>query len=850
MNIWMHMMIASLSCSLTACAAGHSGRAGHDNVLLGMHFLHQNIDCNARGRDPVDIAPSFWDYVEHMPEDLERMSYADFWHWWHEFERYKGDEKGLSEFDRIVDECLARGTKVKVDLAWSTWWTNDKDWQDYSNLAIGPVDLDDWVHLCDLLGRRYKGKVALWLLQGEANDLKNYWQGAPIEHVHRVYALGSRAFKRVDPDVMISIAGASPSVPREELDEWVRSNAAACKGLFDDVPMNYFGDVADPYGGLLNYYQSIRGMLDAVGEHEVEVGSGESSFQWAESSYDLPKDPPRSTKGLDPEKMPLCELKQAWRCNESLGTFFDAGGTKFVLWGTEYAPGGGWPWRWGLRKYQDWRGAWPESHQIPGTNIVYRYDNPDGRKVDLRPGWTSRETDPYHPMWYVYKFWAQATPPGAEAVRIETTVSGGSRRVLRLATYLRARDRCVALVQNDESCSVTLRLDLSRTGWQDGTPVEVRVRNEAIDYATGAVNPGLAKTLRAHVRDGGLDLTLPPVAGFTTLETERYRPALAAELIGTMTPQRVEVDKPIECVVAVRNTGRSAWAKDGVLLSLDAGQRPGSKGWRLTSDVKPGEQAAFAVRLPAPEAAGRVDHFVRLRDGDTWFGPAFCIAAEAVDPDAPRKLVALRELGHIRLKWFAPERAESVKQYEVHRSPGFGEAFSPIATVDGSDFIDADVEPDRAYYYRVVAVNRRGAKSRASNEDNAKAISARRIWDAEITSHTVPARVRLGDPNTVTITIRNTGMKTWRLDTADGGTHVYLCSTALWGEQDEERLPRIRLEGSKALRTGESVTVQVPYVGCKEGRFENHWIMAIEAPGKQRVYFGSPLLAETLVVGY
>ena len=833
----------------TSAGTDCSGTAGHEHVLLGMHFLHQNTDCNVRRRDPVDIAPSLWDYIRYMPEDLEHMSYADFWHWWYEFERYKGDEKGLAEFDRVVDECLARGLKVKVDLAWSTWWTNDKDWQEYSNLAIGPVDVDDWIHLCDLLARRYKGKVALWLLQGEANDLKNYWQGAPIEHVHEVYRAGCRAFKRVDQDVMISIAGASPSVPREELDEWVKVNAAVCKGLFDDVPMNYFADTADPYKGLLSYYRSIRGILDALGEREVEIGSGESSFQWAETSYDLPKDPPKSMKDFDPEKTPLCELKQAWRCNESLGTFFTEGGTKFMFWGTEYAPGGGWPWRWGLRKYQDWWGLWRETHKIPGTNIVYRYDNPDGRKVDLRPGWTSRETDPYHPIWQVYKFWAQATPPGAEAVRIDFEADGGGARILRLAAYLRARDRCVALIQNDEICRPRLRLAVGRAGWPNKTPVTIRFRNESIDYATGAVVTRAAKTLRAEVKAGIIDITLPAVSGFTTLDVERYNPEMAAEPVGRILPHRAEVGRPIDCTLVLRNTGRAVWTSGNVSLRLDARAR-GRLTWRLGSDVRPGEQAVFAVRLPAPETVGRAQYFLRLCDGGgRAFGPTFCVATEVFDPDAPRKLVALREFGHIRLKWFAPERADGVREYELQRSTGFAQPFVPIATVRETTYVDSEVQPDKAYYYRVVAITRRGAKSRPSNEDNAKAASRRRIWDAEIVSHDVPAQMALGDRQTVTVTIRNTGTKTWRLDDA-GGAQVRLCSTALWGECDEQRLPTIPLDpdGKKTVATGESVTVRIPYAAIKKGRFENHWVMALDVPGRQRAYFGSPLLAETVVV--
>ncbi len=836
----------------------YSGKATHENVLLGMHFLHANTDCNAKGRDPVDIAPSFGDYTRFMPEDLRHMSYADFWHWWYEFERYKGDEKGLTEFDRIVNECLARGMKVKVDLAWSTWYTNDRDWEDYSNMAIGPVDVDDWVHLCDLLGRRYRGRVALWLLQGEANDLKNYWQGAPIEHVHEVYRLGSQAFKRADPGVMISIAGASPSVPREALDEWVKSNAAACKGLFDDVSMNYFGDVADPYGGLLNYYQSIRSILDELGEKDVEIGSGESSFQWAETSYDLPKNPPKSMDGFDPAKTPLCELKQAWRCNESLGTFFDSGGTKFVQWGTEYAPGGGWAWRWGFRKYQDWWGAWPETHKIPGTNIVYRYDNPDGRKVDLRPGWTSRQTDPYHPMWEVYRFWSQLTPPGAEAVRMGITATSAGPRVLKAATYLRTQDRCVALLHTDTKTTVKLRIDLGITGWVNGAPLSISLRNESIDYATGDRKTNLEDTLSAKVNGGTLEVELPALQGFTTLEVTRRNPDRSqiprhqsnfdAEYLGQEIIGPALVGQPIECAITLRNTGRSDWPAEGVSLALldDAGLRAVATR-RLTRRVGPGEATSVIVQLPASDEPGYVSHFVRLRWGKTWFGPAFPVSAQVTDPDCPRKLVAFRELGHIRLRWFAPEHRDRVDHYEVYRSPGFGQPFSLLAREKGTALVDSRLEPDKAYYYHVVAVRQDGTKSRPSNEDNAKASSRPRMWDAEIIEHDVPGDVRLGDPHTVRIAIRNTGSKPWNLGPSKNGSRVALSTTAQWGVDDEDLLPRVYLATEGTLQPGESLKVDVPYVGPREGRFENHWVMTLEVPGKPKAYFGTPLLVETVV---
>ncbi|MGC8863264.1 MAG: hypothetical protein ACP5R5_10885 [Armatimonadota bacterium] len=106
----------------------------------------------------------------------------------------------------------------------------------------------------------------------------------------------------------------------------------------------------------------------------------------------------------------------------------------------------------------------------------------------------------------------------------------------------------------------------------------------------------------------------------------------------------------------------------------------------------------------------------------------------------------------------------------------------------------------------------------------------------------------LGDRQIVSITIRNTGTRPWRLNDP-GETRIFLCNTALWGDDDEGRLPTIPLDqsGKETVNTGEDVTVQIPYAAVKKGRFENHWVMALEVPGRQRVYFGSPLLTETVV---
>lgn len=831
--------------SIGSAQAANRAYATPDNVLLGMHFMHARTDCNTCGGSR-DIAPGFWDYVEHMPEDLEHMSYADFWHWWSEFERYKGDEKGLADFDQIVDACIARGMKVKLDVAWTTWWTQNQDWEKESNTAFGAHDLDDWVHLCDLLARRYRGRVALILLQGEANSLDGYWQGESIEHVSECYRLGYKAIKRIDPAMLVSIAGASPSVPREALDDWVKKHATACKGYFDDISMNYFGDVADPYNGLDNYHDSIRKILDDLGLEQVEIGSGESSFQWAENSATITKDPPRTITD-EPEKMPACELKQAWRCNESLGEFFDVGENKFVMWGTEYAPGLGWSWRWGFRKFQDWWGVWPNEYKIPGTNIVFGNDTADKVKIDLRPGWTSRETDPFHPMWSVYKFWAQTCPPASEAVRLPMTVTGTAARVFKIATYLQNQDRCVALFQNDAQTKASVTLDLRETGWSDGEALIVTTKNQSIDYATGSVTDNWERTVKKSVGKGSVELDLPRAAGFTTVDVALAAPKLDAELAGQVLPERVEVGNTEKCLVTVKNTGKSAWIKGSVaVFSYDAPDAPKPASWKIDREVKPGDSVMVTVSLPKADAPGRIARTFRMRDKKSgWFGPMFAVAARVTDSECPRKLVAFRERGHIRLKWFAPENSDAVQSYEVYRADGFQKPFSLITAVQGTDYVDSVPVPDKAYYYQVAAIDANGRRSRMSNEDNAKAISQPRFWDAEIVDCHVPARMKLGEPTTVTLTIRNSGSKTWDLSNPEGA-RIFLNTTQQWGCQDEGLLPDIAL-GSAPVKPGEEIKVSLPYAAPREGRFENHWVLCGDMAGKGRFYFGTPLLAETVV---
>ena len=841
--------------SATAVPA-QNGQARHDDILVGFHYGDLSNHEGRRQLDyPRNVWPFFRDYLDYMADEVAATSYADFWRWWYILERYKGDEKGLAELDEIVDACLARGIKIKIDLAWSTWWTQDRDWEAGFRMPVGPQDIDDWTHLCDLLARRFRGRIAVWDLQGEANDLEHYWQGRTQEHVYDIYKRGYRVFKGIDPGALIGISGASPSVSREKMDAWYWNNLKNCRGYYDNIPINFFADVADPYRGGVNYYNSVREMLDRLGEYGVEVGMGETSVQWAET-----------TEGAATDTLTI--PKQAARVNKMFGQLFDVGMNKFIMWSTEFAPGGGhWPWRWGLRNYEDWWGIWPERFKIPGTQIVYRYEAPDSTVVDLSPEWP-RPADPYYPAWEVFAFWAQSAPAGSESMRLPMTFAGTGSAVRRsLGAFQRANNQVVGLVYTDSEAPLAVSFDLFKTGWPEKTPLRITAVNESISFRTGEHATNWTKQWHAAVSSGELTLDLPPAAGFTTIKILPAKTAPDAELTGTVLPDSVKVDQPLEGYLVFRNTGGKNWLPAHTSLALYRDPKRNmqktlmSPRWNLPREVPPGETAAIFIRLPRETTAGTISFPLRFYDDrDGWFGPVVHAVFRVIETEPPYKLIAHREVGQVRLQWFPPREGAEVKSYEIYRAPGFEEPFVLLDTVDGTGYLDQTGEPDRAYYYYVIAVAVDGRRSPPSNTDNARPISARRILDAEIVAHTVPDTVRIGDTNLVTITVRNTGTKTWDLN-RPGEIRYWLQPTQLWGRRNEKHLGHLDIEGVSAVKTGETVTFTIPYVGPKTGLFENHWILYMEVPGDRKesksgwenpiryAYFGTPLITETFVRG-
>jgi hypothetical protein len=521
-----------------------------------------------------------------------------------------------------------------------------------------------------------------------------------------------------------------------------------------------------------------------------------------------------------------------------------------MMWGTEFAPGVGWPWRWGFRKYEDWWGALPQDYKVPGTRIVWRNDGTEKepRKVDLRPAWV-RPNDPYHPVWEIYKFWLQAAPPASESLRVPMTLKGPAAGVAGVAAWLSARDRCIALIYSETAATLFAAIDLKKTAWPDGTALKARALHEDIDYATGEHRTHWEKTLEVEVKNGAAAVNLPEGAGFTTLQIERAAPELAAEYVEQAVPAAVEVGKAARGQIVVRNTGKEEWKPGKIAVAPCDRWNPAAEpeALALEQHVAPGQAGALAIEFPAQERVGYATCQYRLRDRrGHWFGPIMSVSTEVVELDAPRKFVAHRELGHARLVWFAPVRREGVKSYEIYRAPGFQKEFKLLAQTERTGYIDEDLEKDKAFYYYIVAVRADGRRSRPSNEDSARALSRPRIWDAEIVAHTIPASVKPGEPGTATISIKNTGQRAWDLAARDG-VIFRLNTTQLWGSMEEGKLTAYPLGASGVIEPGRTVSVQIPYVAPAVGLFENHWVVSLDAAGKGRAFVGTPLLVETEV---
>src|SRR5215510_6673475 len=145
--------------AIVPSAPAQNGVADRDDLLMGFHFNQY-----PRSAPPTELGTelNFEEFTEFLKGDLPFLSYADFWVGWSDMQRYKGDEKGLIRLDRAVNRALALDLKVKLVLIHSTWWAHDLDWSKRQNLAIGPDQLEDWAHWCQVMSSYFRGRVAQW----------------------------------------------------------------------------------------------------------------------------------------------------------------------------------------------------------------------------------------------------------------------------------------------------------------------------------------------------------------------------------------------------------------------------------------------------------------------------------------------------------------------------------------------------------------------------------------------------------------------------------------------------------------------------------------------------------------
>ncbi len=100
---------------------------------------------------------------------------------------------------------------------------------------------------------------------------------------------------------------------------------------------------------------------------------------------------------------------------------------------------------------------------------------------------------------------------------------------------------------------------------------------------------------------------------------------------------------------------------------------------------------------------------VRAVNGDGEGAPSEEVSATipTTVPGAIDNLVATRSFGQITLSWSAPDDDGGValNQYSIYRSDSMSPPSSPIATQDGTRYVDRNIESGRTYYYWVAASN-------------------------------------------------------------------------------------------------------------------------------------------------
>lgn len=388
--------------------------------------------------------------------------------------------------------------------------------------ARGPADrIEDWVGFVGRVLERYAGRVAAYLVGNEANLNRRYEDGNPFtglpifwtgteedyfRYLRETYPL----VKAADPDALVVLTGASPGVPSTD------PAAGGLDGfsLVYGTDSGFTADVADCWlDRVLGGCRLPDGSpaFDALGIHPYlcsSSGHQEHYFaaRMALSRAGLERLPVVADEGggtpwyadaraqewgfAETDVLGLSDALQARRCDEYLGQLLTAGCNLIIYYeGVDDPPGCGWDGYFGLRKFvlppdcdtrsrqlryissaraQYNRGPLEDVECVRARDgsgwLVVAYKE-GGRWFDYRPH-LEDETDPWHPAWRYFRFWAEAGMDGGRRVAAEWD---GLRPGDWKVAVRRASGALVALVRTFGPREVTLRLP---AGWRHRQPFE------------------------------------------------------------------------------------------------------------------------------------------------------------------------------------------------------------------------------------------------------------------------------------------------------------------------------------------------------------------------------------------
>jgi len=252
-----------------------------------------------------------------------------------------------------------------------------------------------------------------------------------------------------------------------------------------------------------------------------------------------------------------------------------------------------------------------------------------------------------------------------------------------------------------------------------------------------------------------------------------------AQIISSTVPAKVLAGQSQDFTVTVKNTGLTAWNADaGYRLATDASSTLSNRSYITAGTiVAPGETYMFTVTVQPPETQGTaVVNLQMVQDGITFFGQQSSLQipvknpleAEIVAVSMPDAITA----GGVFTTQITVKNTDAVSWTEknmirlgiegtaignnrVHLPDGVtvhsGESYTFIYTASAPSSGD-------------LIMNIQMVKDGVCWFGSAKSITVK-TRDAQVVSVTAPAEMLAGQPQDISITVKNTGLTNWEADT-------------------------------------------------------------------------------------